>query len=385
MAILACARSALGGAVAREPRARLLELPCTARVSTPLLLSLLCAGTGSLLVLGRHAPTCRFGPAEPSARVEVDRTRQLLGLLGLEPERVAFAEPASGDAGPTQAFADFVARSKGLPPLPRPAAPPAPTGREDFDAALAALRWLAVAPHATARHADALRGWLHLQGLPVTDAPGLRLDIGELAWLEVLFGDRLGGVRPLELARMALDVLHAAGQAQAGIGVGGPGASAPGLLSLDARAGHEVARPASSFDAWLRQQAARLPRPLRPARVATDGSAEANATVIALGHEPVEVGVDPLPAELSFSQADRRSAQTRLARAAELGAVALLLPDPRAWLRTALLVRPGAWRSSRVAPTLAVQLAWAAQRGRPVTRPALESAPRTIRSQQVPA
>jgi hypothetical protein len=98
-------------------------------------------------------------------------------------------------------------------------------------------------------------------------------------------------------------------------------------------------------------------------KVAFDGT-EANRILIeALGYEPVDIGSDPLPDHFSLTAQDRKRAVGTLAEAERAGAHALLVANPRALARWAMMTRAGSWRSHRVQPILGVQLAYHAVHG----------------------
>ncbi|MBW2525610.1 MAG: 4Fe-4S dicluster domain-containing protein, partial [Deltaproteobacteria bacterium] len=98
VAVMACGRSALSSAA--EQHVTVLDVPCSGRATAALVLARLCRGDHGVLVLGRHQGTCRFAGAEDPAEAEIRRARQLLELVGVEPERVEFVSPAPGRAGP---------------------------------------------------------------------------------------------------------------------------------------------------------------------------------------------------------------------------------------------------------------------------------------------
>ena len=128
-------------------------------------------------------------------------------------------------------------------------------------------------------------------------------------------------------------------------------------------------------DELLRERGSELSRPAVRAKVAMDGSGLESALVLALGHEPVDVGPDPLPDRFALSAELRAQAAARLRRAEALGAAALLVSGPRALARWALLTRRGTWSTSRVVPVLGVELARLALAELPLGRRALEASP----------
>jgi len=346
--VLACSRNNLTGALPED--ARLVALPCAGRVSLPLLLWSLCGPAAGVLVLGRHQSTCRFNGAEDPARSRVEHARSLLAAMGFDPDRLRFVEPAPGRDGPRDAVLDF-ARARPASPFTE-RAPASLLGAESLDTAAALLRWLldrAPAPDA--------RGWLDSVGLPAASPGGPRLLLRDLPELLTL-DERL--ISPLHLPEQlagSLAVLGLLGHPGAGIAVAwGPGA---GLETTD--------EPPAAVNDLLALGARSLPRPARPARIAC--APEQCELVRALGHEPVDVGPDPLPRRFSLSPDARREAEERLARAEAAGAEALLVADPAALARWALLTRDGTWRSSRLRPVLPTWLAHGITSPRTEARP----------------
>jgi hypothetical protein len=122
--------------------------------------------------------------------------------------------------------------------------------------------------------------------------------------------------------------------------------------------GLEPTDGAVMLDDLLRSRGSQLPSPPCPAKVGIDGSEAQAELVRALGHEPVDVGPDPLPNRFAFSSRERMLAQERLVALDRAGASALLVNGPLALARWATLTRVGAWRGSRVLPMLGVQLAY---------------------------
>jgi len=98
----------------------------------------------------------------------------------------------------------------------------------------------------------------------------------------------------------------------------------------------------------------------------------------ALGHTPVDVGLDPLPPGFRISPVLRNEAERRLRDAEAAGAETLLVSDPQALARWAMITRRGTWRSSRVLPVMAHQLFHLAARGTAPTVRALENPPPRI-------
>jgi hypothetical protein len=135
------------------------------------------------------------------------------------------------------------------------------------------------------------------------------------------------------------------------------------LCAADAAALRALGVAATPIETLLRERRAELPPPAGAARIACDGTAEERALVEALGHEPADAGPDPLPSRFAISPAERAAAEARLERAERLGVGALLVRDPFALARWALVARQGSWRASRVAPAMPHQIAALALRG----------------------
>jgi coenzyme F420-reducing hydrogenase delta subunit len=334
--VFACERSALAGLPG------LVTLPCTGRVSVPLLLGAVARGADGVLVLGRHQPTCRLRGAEEPTKERVRRAALALELVGLQGlQRLAFVEPAPGPDGPREAVAAFVER---LSPSPLRDPPPEELlGAEGLDTALGLLRWLSRRPELT-RDGQA---WLERRGLPAAAPGGPALVAGDLPLLDLLAGELL---RPLSLP----DVAGAAVAVLTRLGAGGVG------LRLGPPEEEEEEEAPLALDDVLRGWGSTLPRPGAPLEVAyLDGDPATRELIVALGHRPLDAGVDPLHASTSFSLSPggRLAAERVLQFVADRGSRTLLVRDPVQLCRWAILTRQGTWRSSRPRPLLGIQLA----------------------------
>jgi hypothetical protein len=267
----------------------------------------------------------------------------VLGLLGLDADRLQFVEPPAGPDGPARAVARFRAAVEALGPSPLAARLPdalLETG-EGLDTSLALARWLAqqdgLAPGGA--------GWLRLVGLPevAPGAPALScpLDLPLLSMLD----ERL--LRPTSLVDQlaaALAALARLGFPGAGVVIGEP----PG----------EKTFTLSAVDGMLRERGEELPRPPAGSRVACDASRPGQRELLrALGHEIIDVGPDPLPERFALTPELRAEGERRLERAEAQGAGALLVDDISALARWSLITRDGTWRSSRIRPVLGAGLA----------------------------
>ena len=344
VAVVACTRCGLRGNL--PDSVQLVEVPCTGRVTLPLLLALAARHDG-VLVLGRHPETCRLGGAERAAEERCTRAAALLALVGVGGDRLRFAQAAAGPSGPRQTLEAFRAELERLPPSPLARRPPPALEGEGLEQGVQLLRWMARQPGL--RPAST---WTEHHGLAAARAGAPTLNPGELLALELLAGPE---ARPLSVAgllRQGLEVLSSLGLPGAGVALG------------------SLAPTDQSLGRWLALEGSRLPRPPKRSVVACDGSARSRALLDALGYDPLPLGPDPLPSSLELGSEDRRRAEELLGRAEEQGAVALLVDSPLGLLRWTLLTRQGSWRSTRLRPVLAHQLAWASLHGGSIDLPA---------------
>lgn len=372
--VMACERAGLRRERLPEG-AVLLPVPCSGRVSVPLVLHALCQGADGFLVLGRHEQTCRLAGAEEPARRRTRQASELLALAGLGKGRARFVVPASGEAGPVQAverFLDEVA-ALGENPLKGVARPDELPSGEGLHAGLGLMRWLGAIPGLRPN----ARAFLEAEGLvhpgPSEGAQGPRLFAGEIACLQLL-GEDLWGEPPLtKILHDSLDILGRLLRQPASVwaegcrqtplrieAVRGPvyGLGAPPLPSAW-----------ESVDQVLLRRGSELPRPPGPGLIATTGGPEAESLIEVLGHRALRVDRDPLPDCFSFTSDQRREAEEMLVRAEAAGAVALLVSDPLTLARFRLLTRQGAWRRSRIRPIMAASLAHLATQGKSLGSP----------------
>ena len=368
VAVMGCGRTGLGPELADDTS--LLSVPCSGRVSVPLLLATVAQGADGMLVLGRQQQTCRQDGAEDPAAARVEQARQALAIAGLGADRLAFEVPDPGAAGPPATVTAFRDRLDDLGPNPLPDLPPNLVGTEGLDTTLRLLHWLAMnGPE------QRWEPWFADRGLPAAKPGGPALVGALMPWLDVLGGHLLPPLQPTGVLRSALATLTHLG-IDAGLHVACPGGLTPTVLdkigsfapvltlsSAEAVAMRRHGVDARGLDELLRVRAADLGRPGGGRRVGCDGSEEQAGLLEALGFHPVDVGPDPLPDAFAFSPADRSRAEARLATAEGEGARAMLAPSPRSLSRLALITREGTWRSSRVLPLMAHQLAWWAEVG----------------------
>ncbi|MBW2454447.1 MAG: 4Fe-4S dicluster domain-containing protein [Deltaproteobacteria bacterium] len=370
LAVVACDRAKV------DPQAlpagsALLEVPCTGRVTLPLLLGSLASGHDAVVVLGRHEQTCRLDGAEGPVRSVTNRARRALQLLGLGRDRVTFLSPPAGLDGPDGALAQLAAgvASMAATPLGFGGSHELP-GREGVDATLALLRLLS--------EQVIERGDIHFEGDAWLEAHRLPLPVpgrpviyaGQLPYLDIAGGSLFRPLRLVETLRGAVALLALLGEADVGVAVSGCGtlgprdvkalADAPTVITLggpDQQLLTTMRLSVTSLEGLIVDRAQQLRRPASPTKVACDGSRAAKRLVEALGYEVVDLGSDPLPDTFSLTPDHRGAGDERLRAAERAGARVLLVPDPRALARWASLTRDGTWRPTPVVPMMAHQLA----------------------------
>ena len=383
--VVACGRADLGRQALPEG-VGVIDLPCTGRISGTQLLAGVTRGGDGVLVLGRHQESCRLNGAEDPVQDRVRRIRAALQAVGYDGARVRFAVPAPGPEGPAAAVRAFTDEVLALGA--NPLGGTAPEGLfedEGLDTDLAVLGWLSRRP---GMQPDG-RGWLDAHALPAPRPGGAVLFAGILPYLSMLADPLFAPVRLVEVLRDAVEVLAGLGWTDVGIHVGGCGVVVPAHAAAlegattvfalgdgDAAALAAIGVTAASLPRLLDEHAAALARPARPARVACDGSDEAVPRIEALGHQAVDVGLDPLPLGFRISPVSRIEAERRLQAVEAGGAEVLLVPDTLTLARWAMITRRGTWRSSRVLPVLAHQLFRFAACGTAPTVRALEKPPR---------
>ncbi len=360
--VIACARATRPNPdVAGE--AVVLEVPCAGRVTVPLLLGGLLQGLEGVLVLGRHQATCRFDGAEDPAVRVVAQAREVVRLLGMDPERVRFEDPAPGRNGPVEAVRAFARRVDGLERRGGQGLGGVGAQVEGLDTTLD-LVWRLIE---RAGGRGDLSDWCAQEGVSEASGSGPVLDIGLLPVLDVLTRTLTRPARVTDLVHSAVEVLERLGIEVSGVtwrlGAGGGGTVftlCPGERERLVEAGVTAAW----IDDLLRERVQDLPRAPVRQRVACDGSDAAQVKLVeAMGYRVVDVGPDPLPDRFWFDPAQLAAARDRLACASAAGSDVLLTSSPAAWLRWGMLTRQGAWRTDRVAPVAGVQLAWLSIRG----------------------
>ncbi len=360
--VFACTRCGLSSRPLPDG-VRLVELPCTGRVSVPLLLGTIARNADGVLVLGRHQQTCRLNGAEEPARERAGRASDVLRYAGFG-DRVRFANPEPGLRGPVAAVESFAREIAALGPRPVSAKLPSEAvGTEGIDTSIELCRWLA----SHRAQGASISTWLRDAGLPEAQPGAPAFIAGVIPFLDRVLGDLIRPVRMTEMVRMAIEVLAALGVP--GVGVWSEAWPTSGSKVSAAPSRHVLCRKmrdrladqgieASPLSDLLIARFAAIPRPVARARVACDGSNEQRALIEALGYEPVDAGPDPLPDSFSLSREDRIRAEARLALADRADALAMLVPGQLSLARWAMLTREGTWRSTRAHPVVAHQLAW---------------------------
>jgi len=371
-AVLACGRANLR-TDGMPGTAHLVDLPCSGRVTSPLLLAALASGSEGVLVLGRQQQTCRLDGAEGPAVEALVRARRAADLVGLDGRRLRFEVPEPGGLGARRTVEAFAAHLAEIGPSRlREGAPAALLGEEGLDTALSLLAWLDEQPGLIPDAA----AWLDGHGLPAPRPGGPVLAAGLVPHLDALAGSLLAPTSLPEMLRSALRLLERLGVKGAGIACGALTGAAIAkrselreagevfvLSEADASALGALGIEANLLEGFLLERRADLAPPPAAVPVACDGLAGECALIEALGLEPVDAGPDPLPSSFIISPTERVAAEARLVRAEGHGATALLVRDPFTLARWALVTRQGSWRGSRVAPAMPHQIAALALEG----------------------
>ena len=113
---------------------RVLRLPCTGKIEVDTILAAFERGVDGVIVAGCLEGGCHFLEGNLRARRRVERARQLLGEIGLEPERLEMFNLSSAEG---TRFAEIVTEMTGrlarLGPSPlRPERPSAEAGVEQM-------------------------------------------------------------------------------------------------------------------------------------------------------------------------------------------------------------------------------------------------------------
>ena len=87
------------------PNIRIIRTPCTGRLEIDLFLRAFEKGADGILVAGCEEGSCHFKEGNLIAKRRVNYTKQLLGEVGMEPERLRMINIGAADARP---FAEHV-------------------------------------------------------------------------------------------------------------------------------------------------------------------------------------------------------------------------------------------------------------------------------------
>jgi coenzyme F420-reducing hydrogenase delta subunit len=118
-----CAYSAAdlagGGRMSYPPAVKIIEMPCTGRASVLEILHALEKGADGVAVAGCLPGTCHYIQGNTHARQRVEHAAELLGKIGLEPERVRMinVSAAMGEQFVIE-VTDFVETIEALGPTP---------------------------------------------------------------------------------------------------------------------------------------------------------------------------------------------------------------------------------------------------------------------------
>jgi F420-non-reducing hydrogenase iron-sulfur subunit len=88
------------------PSVRILRVPCSGKVEPEHVLSVLERGVDGVVIVGCPRGHCHFVDGNLRASKRVERLQQLLEEMGLERERLAMVEIASGDGAGFAALVD---------------------------------------------------------------------------------------------------------------------------------------------------------------------------------------------------------------------------------------------------------------------------------------
>ncbi len=70
------------------PNIRTIRVMCSGRVSPGMILKAFALGADGVFVSGCHIGDCHYGFGNKRAEKQIEKTRRLMALLGLEPERL---------------------------------------------------------------------------------------------------------------------------------------------------------------------------------------------------------------------------------------------------------------------------------------------------------
>lgn len=355
------------------------EVPCTGRLSDPMLLGQIAQGAAGVLILGRHQETCRFNGAETAAAKRVERLNKLLSLLGHGARRIDFQDPNPGPEGPSQAVYDYLELVKQHSMnASRPSVPSELLQDESLATSMQLLDWLSSNPTTTPHVSD----WLHERGF--SGAGDVTLFAGKLPVLSNLDASDSFSSWMDRLLWMASDLLRTClsrslgQQACQHISVVG---SVPDVRFWEDATFPATAKNTSSMfvfsEADRHDVATRLKRPTltiqdlslpkahkepsQQIRIACEKDAYENPSTRELmehlGYDPALIS-SRSQTDVRLCAKDREAADDMLAEAHKQGCKALWVDSLEARTRWSLLARPGSFRPYPVFPLHPVELAW---------------------------
>lgn len=395
-----CPRSALAPSIISEDpkmqedlRVQVVPVPCIGRISLALLSQLLVDGASGILILGRHEPSCRYHGAETPAINRIKQMQNLLRLSGQDERRVQFRQPASGAEGPQQCVKNFVSQIKTL--LAQEATvPPKVLSLASRTASIMRDKTQVPVDSSFPENLDLIeRGFYFLANQPRAKLEIRHKFLDELQLPSVsdnskpqpiILGDQFcffsmldkSWLRPLD----AQLVLHQTIKALALLGITNLSMQpavmfkpleeiplTPAPLFSFCGVEHERARKlkfdCQIIDEIIDEKARALSLPRRPEKIVFFKNDNLSPLLKTLGFSALEIEEDPLPDAYVFSPAQRKQADDVLKRAQAQGAEALLVKNPRAWVRWSLITRHGTWRESLLTPVIGSQLGYAALTG----------------------
>ena len=366
----------------------IVEFPCVGRVSVAMLLDALVHGARGVLVLGRHQHSCRMNGAEDHARRIVQKTREVLEILGLDPDYVQFKETEAGPSGANLTIAQTEPVFHKLGTFGDPH-----LVETDWNS------WLSVdtlssilssMEHIDHRVREELgreqlqsrtrAEFLARHGIPSTnvfdgnhtaESDG-RLFAGCIPALHAVGHDLFAPVSLTDALYQAVDVLDHLGISKTSVMP-----FVPSGVSCDTDELTMLAPCQMSLDRVIAKRSLSLglfsAGPTFGALVAYDGDPEKAAMLRTIGYVPVDVGRDPFDTEsevcssapyslpvdaFRISRDKLDSANRRLRAVDRCGARAFLVRTPGAMACWALLTRKGGWRTTEARPMLGAQLAF---------------------------
>jgi coenzyme F420-reducing hydrogenase delta subunit len=94
---LSCIEATAQSRLSYPPSVKVVKVSCLSRVHSGLILKAFELGAGGVMLLGCESESCYFGKDERFNVKEYEKTRSILGLLGLGADRLRLAWLARGD------------------------------------------------------------------------------------------------------------------------------------------------------------------------------------------------------------------------------------------------------------------------------------------------